>query len=326
MSCPGLEGTASTAEDGHCVVLVHGTWAPDSEWTKDISPLYAQLIGSLDVDILTFTWSGKNSQRSRYEASIELARFLESSRLARYSGIHLIAHSHGGNIAIRAAYIAERKTSSIITFATPFILGRSRDSSRLDSLIQISVYLLLGPLALIAIYFFPDVVLTPPMRYLGDKLGGLYLVFIFVVFVIACEALAMSLTTLIWKHMWRVRGKYSFFGHATVPTLPIFYNIDEAYVVLRRTFGVYNAINALVHKIDEAVDISTIRRLVTSFDPPLLRLYAVFVPAVLFISLSASSIFGIEKQPIIVGAFFAFAIVLLTTQILLPLVPGIRAE
>jgi hypothetical protein len=59
------------------------------------------------------------------------------------------------------------------------------------------------------------------------------------------------------------------FGSTVVPTLPIFYNIDEAYVVLRQTFGAYYAINALLNKIEEIQEIkeAIFRRVLSWFIP-----------------------------------------------------------
>src|SRR6516162_4086994 len=82
-----------TSQD--CVVLIHGTWAPGSAWTRETSPLSKALSDDLHRDVKIFTWGcGNNSQRARRRASVDLACMLKSSELAAYHRIHLVGHSH----------------------------------------------------------------------------------------------------------------------------------------------------------------------------------------------------------------------------------------
>ncbi|NEE17283.1 hypothetical protein G3M58_63795 [Streptomyces sp. SID7499] len=80
----------------------------------------------------SFAWSGKNSHRARDQATSELVAHLESSiqedpKAWRW----IIAHSHGGNIALRAKMAVEQSNTrtiplSVVTLATPFIHSRGR--------------------------------------------------------------------------------------------------------------------------------------------------------------------------------------------------------
>jgi hypothetical protein len=45
-----------------------------------------------------FIWSGANSDRERLDAARNLAKFFRSADLVKYDEIHVIAHSHGGNV------------------------------------------------------------------------------------------------------------------------------------------------------------------------------------------------------------------------------------
>lgn len=73
-----------------------------------------------------FKWSGNNSWKAREVASIELRRHLEASQRRRPEADHLvIAHSHGGTVAVNALDLAPtgcgERTVAILTLATPFV-------------------------------------------------------------------------------------------------------------------------------------------------------------------------------------------------------------
>jgi hypothetical protein len=114
----------------HLVTLVHGTWAPNPEWTLEASPLCQSLKTLLgDVVFERFTWSGKNSHHARSKAAECLQEHIRrcASLYAERSHI-LIAHSHGGNVclyALRAPDI-DAAIQGVICLSTPFILCRDR--------------------------------------------------------------------------------------------------------------------------------------------------------------------------------------------------------
>jgi hypothetical protein len=119
--------------DTHYVVVVHGTWNPpdpvnptwhqlneedDSNFcTKLNDALEEKGLGraigrELDGQTIQFAWSGRNRHSDRMEAGIKLAELLgaieEHDPAAR---IHIVAHSHGGNVVLAALwqYLAKRK-------------------------------------------------------------------------------------------------------------------------------------------------------------------------------------------------------------------------
>jgi hypothetical protein len=116
-----------------CVItLVHGTWAPDAPWTKEGSSLRAKLRNRLGERTVfrTFTWSGRNSHLARLQAGVELRSDLEAS-IAHYPNAKqfVIAHSHGGNVALYALRDQRLQAwiDGLVTFATPFLSCRPRD-------------------------------------------------------------------------------------------------------------------------------------------------------------------------------------------------------
>jgi hypothetical protein len=85
-----------------------------------------------------FLWDGANSIVSRNNAAASLARQLEQLAIeCPDDPIVILAHSHGGNIALRAAHIASKPSIEnlrVITIATPFLQIRTYTSFYEDSI------------------------------------------------------------------------------------------------------------------------------------------------------------------------------------------------
>lgn len=161
-----LDGDSSRSQ----IVLVHGTWGQgfdpykfhdgrSARWFEPGHPFYVQLLTSLEghiaaSDVSAFMWSGANSIRERSEAATELASVLDR-RLQEAPGVEqiLIAHSHGGNVALRArdAMTGDRSRVHIITLATPFIRVTRRAITFADRLLARGL-LLAAVIAGIAVY------------------------------------------------------------------------------------------------------------------------------------------------------------------------------
>jgi pimeloyl-ACP methyl ester carboxylesterase len=132
------------------IVLVHGTW-PAGFWRPPPSPpkhpaFTARTISSRrwyerdspfrinvrsnftprDIShvFYPFVWNGRNSVYARDEAAKALAKLLQESFEAfPKDDFVIIAHSHGGNVALRALhYLGDQaKRVFLITMATPFL-------------------------------------------------------------------------------------------------------------------------------------------------------------------------------------------------------------
>jgi len=78
------------------------------------------------VRIAPFYWSGKNSYRDRKLASVCLRKQLLAHFSAEPDVCHyVVAHSHGGNVALRAvnnSMLLARAVKGIVSIATPFIV------------------------------------------------------------------------------------------------------------------------------------------------------------------------------------------------------------
>jgi hypothetical protein len=128
------------------IILVHGTWgrgfdpernarradtgaSAEPRWFEAGSKFYAGLSSGLSgvlatTDISAFLWSGANSIKERRSAAARLAKTLDESVAAAPETSHfIIAHSHGGNVALNAreAMSGNPLNVHIVTMATPFL-------------------------------------------------------------------------------------------------------------------------------------------------------------------------------------------------------------
>ena len=111
------------------IVLVHGTYARNwfirtfrggRVWWRANSSFCQTLRSKFpECAIVGFEWSGQNSHRARLAAGEELAALLtQLRRNAPQEPLSIIAHSHGGNVALKALDLIEPKTVSSV-----FLLG-----------------------------------------------------------------------------------------------------------------------------------------------------------------------------------------------------------
>jgi hypothetical protein len=123
----------------YVITLVHGTFAPGARWTRWGSRLRDEITRELGADGSTVSfsnpvWSGKNAHEDRRRGSLKLRRCLLRQLRREPDARHfIIAHSHGGNVAMRAVRTSPRLRSrmdGMVTIATPFLLF-NRESGRL---------------------------------------------------------------------------------------------------------------------------------------------------------------------------------------------------
>ena len=159
------------------VTLVHGTWprgwlrdvfltlfygawpsasGADSLWFAETSDFRSRLTDALgrhglSAQISSFLWSGANSVRERDAAAQNLAERIRTERLTHPNSTQLlVAHSHGGNVVLRALgqLAVAHDDLFIATLATPFveILPASlfpKDRARTEDLLALFVGMLI---------------------------------------------------------------------------------------------------------------------------------------------------------------------------------------
>ena len=158
------------------IVLVHGTWGRWSSWHRRAGLMRRGLTERFaEADVESFVWSGRNTHRARIEGALALA-----DRLDELADRHvvLVAHSHGGNVALGAARLARatRNQRLLVTLATPF-LAPGRPVGQLPSVV---VTVALGSLVLAILGFvgvvpvlLPWLLATLLVAHLGAHLYSL---------------------------------------------------------------------------------------------------------------------------------------------------------
>ncbi|MEL7487672.1 MAG: hypothetical protein AAGJ87_10725, partial [Pseudomonadota bacterium] len=145
---------AGNVGDRAAIITVHGTGdsepGPEGEkWWQRGSEFSGWLIEELasrgvEADIHPLIWTGANSATAREEASRALDR--QVRKLAKkYDNVHVVGHSHGGNVANEAAVLldwrggraeggsARDRLRSISTVGTPFFQSEVSNAARLGA-------------------------------------------------------------------------------------------------------------------------------------------------------------------------------------------------
>ena len=158
------------------IILVHGTWGrgffpkgrevsllpPNKRWWfEEGSQFHAGLdtaleSASLDWPIRAFLWSGANSVHDRDCAARELSQQLRKDLQDPDATAVIIAHSHGGNVALRALQHLNSMADRIrvVTLATPFLRVFARRSLQLPLQVKFLVWMAIW-LILLVIAFLP---------------------------------------------------------------------------------------------------------------------------------------------------------------------------
>ena len=121
------------------VTLVHGTFGRlagrDASWTREGSFLRQRLLEELSPDVvfLPFRWSGMNWPSARYAAARRLRDHLRVTSERYPERNHFVlAHSHGGNVALYALRDAGAEPppawlpAGVVCLSTPFIAAQPR--------------------------------------------------------------------------------------------------------------------------------------------------------------------------------------------------------
>jgi hypothetical protein len=157
------------------IIAIHGTWAARAAWALPGSEFHSELNrrirdrsprnSSIDAQEplwYAFQWSGRNTVADRADAIGQLTADLQAL-FARDADrvVAIIAHSHGGNIAFKAAEnFPGNRNLTLITLATPFLATQPRLGN------DVFVPLLLGVNALVpaAVLGFTTAMLSPDAR------------------------------------------------------------------------------------------------------------------------------------------------------------------
>jgi hypothetical protein len=175
-------------------------WEPPPFWFEEGSPFLARLSTELhDIPhkITPLLWTGENSIRIRDETAQALAKQLSAEHAEHPQATQLvIAHSHGGNIALHALHHLQKRDASqlcgadvanplVVTLATPFIEVHHADFGAEPTWVRAAVVMALWiPSWVLTKAFFPLTEFGKPLLINWDHatlqgvLGAVSLVFV----------------------------------------------------------------------------------------------------------------------------------------------------
>ncbi|WP_395646476.1 esterase/lipase family protein [Terricaulis sp.] len=150
------------------VVTVHGTndtaeKLEGEKWFQKGSHFAQALTGRLaargvNAEIVPFLWSGANSASEREKGAEKLASAIKHLG-GRYAGVHLVGHSHGGNVANDAALLlrwgrrrgrGKENIASLTTIGTPFLNSSTGALQSLGGLLFLAITVISIPLYLLS--------------------------------------------------------------------------------------------------------------------------------------------------------------------------------
>lgn len=228
------------------VHLVHGTWPfgrfrkksrSVKAWFEAGSPVRTAIIGAAEaeVDVRTFTWSGRNSVDARRRAAQQLVRHLELSFKEAPDIPHvIIAHSHGGTVAADAISCVDYpgnaipRIKALVCMATPFAYVRRADQEEIR-VFWFALSTLIVSLSLAAYSW-----LTP-----GDLWNLLWIP--------PSSLVLVALVAAIFETIYPDRVVHEYYGRPISPKIPIFViraTRDEAGL----TLGLVQAIEWLISR------------------------------------------------------------------------------
>lgn len=111
------------------VLLVHGTWSANARWMRHDSALCHSIRAALPHETLHFVqfrWSGRNSISARHKAAKAFGTLVMESRSKWPLAKHIVvAHSHGGAVALSAFLTSSAAVDGIACLSTPFLIGQT---------------------------------------------------------------------------------------------------------------------------------------------------------------------------------------------------------
>lgn len=198
-----------TAEAAPLVVtLVHGTFARGAAWANDDGALIRQRLRKRfgeSVRFRAFNWSGSNSHSARRVAAQAL-REDQAAAAREHPGVprFVIAHSHGGNVALHAlgGDAAAPGLAGIVTIGTPFITCEPRNLAAGMGLLRLGLPLM----ALLASLVLLGCIAAGVLIGMGELLSGTARAIAVLVLAVYGSALAIHLAIRVYRSMPRLEA------------------------------------------------------------------------------------------------------------------------
>jgi RHS repeat-associated protein len=118
---------------GLLTIVIPGTWH-DSGWQKsDEGKQYlARVSDTFHETAVVFNWSGDDNRLARIGAGFDLARMVNGHEFKSGEQLNIVAHSHGGTVAVLGAPFFNRAVDNLVTLGTP-----SRNDNQVSRLVNI---------------------------------------------------------------------------------------------------------------------------------------------------------------------------------------------
>lgn len=101
---------ASLIHTHEVFIIIHGTWSSEALWYMPGGDFFEEFEKNcVNGHVIPFCWSGKNDHEARIRAAQTLTKLIQSYPVE--TTITIVAHSHGGNVAILASQILSKNTN-----------------------------------------------------------------------------------------------------------------------------------------------------------------------------------------------------------------------
>ena len=98
--------------DGKDTWFVHGTWVHSDTWGNEAKNLWQKILNDTKYNQHAFDWGGGNNGFDRYWGGVSL--YMNIAAFNSDGPINIVAHSHGGNVAISAINLLVKENPEII--------------------------------------------------------------------------------------------------------------------------------------------------------------------------------------------------------------------
>jgi hypothetical protein len=127
---------------------------------------------SLECSFWPFRWSGANSVFARDRAATKLADQLKTHLQNQGAMPIIIAHSHGGNVALRAlSHVEGANRVGVVTLATPFLRVFVRDPPKLNFLVWLLMWAAFTLMVAVPLIMIVAVILSAVRELVGTHVS-----------------------------------------------------------------------------------------------------------------------------------------------------------
>jgi len=241
-------------EQKHLVYLIHGTWARSARWCQKGSLIRKHISRALGEDTIfePLDWSGRNSVGARAKAARSLrGKLIDLNASSRDRKVHIVAHSHAGNIVsyaldafseprlhikeegetIRKVLHEENESirdmiASVTFLSTPFL---HIAPLKLEKKLGLSLLVILTLILTLIIFFSTQGFMLSSNLVVDLKIDSLLVKSVYFLLSIG---IAFTALTLLNKVALRAANRLELSGELNYPTLIIRDSADEASLVL----------------------------------------------------------------------------------------------